>query len=237
MLFALALATSLWAQGKDGGRIHALRAGRTSFMLSTSGRHVRLLLHTHRDPGALELRRIAWGHWRPQSTGPIVIGAPSTGFACSFGFRPSAFTATTTEFDNLAAFEPYRGHPVDFLGLHATAGQPARALFAPGRATADGYWMLDLPHWMTVALIASALAFQARAAAKHASHAPGTCTQCGYDLRASADRCPECGRAIAAPAVQSPPMRLGPGAHIGRHAFAYAAISFLATFSVLQWIA
>lgn len=48
-------------------------------------------------------------------------------------------------------------------------------------------------HWV-ILLATAALAFAFRKAAT-ASRKPGVCLECGYDLRATPDRCPECGAA------------------------------------------
>ena len=58
------------------------------------------------------------------------------------------------------------------------------------------YTMVSVPHALVLALMAgtSLLALRGRR-----RHPPGVCRACGYDLRATRDRCPECG-AAAVPA-------------------------------------
>jgi len=59
-------------------------------------------------------------------------------------------------------------------------------------------WIISVPYWSPVLLAAllPALWFYKW---RHRPR-PGRCLACGYDLRASSDRCPECGTPIVAPA-------------------------------------
>ena len=71
-------------------------------------------------------------------------------------------------------------------------------------------WSIQLPHWflMVLAAIPGCLALRWRRWFRPPS-APGRCVQCGYDLRASPHRCPECG--LGAPPTTSPRL---PSAHL-----------------------
>jgi predicted amidophosphoribosyltransferase len=51
---------------------------------------------------------------------------------------------------------------------------------------------LCIPSWIALLRIVPT-SFRKRYRVKH-----GLCLNCGYDLRASPDRCPECGRAVKA---------------------------------------
>ena len=65
----------------------------------------------------------------------------------------------------------------------------------------DRYWIHGIPHWIPAIPLTSLAAWwisrhpRRRAAWRMAR---GLCPSCGYDLRASADRCPECGHACSA---------------------------------------
>jgi hypothetical protein len=58
--------------------------------------------------------------------------------------------------------------------------------------------VLVVPHWALVAASSPLpLAWVVRRWRTRARRRQGHCRGCGYDLRASPDRCPECGRAVA----------------------------------------
>ena len=65
----------------------------------------------------------------------------------------------------------------------------------------DRGWWLVIPCWMPtlLLLIPPAIAGRRlpRAWARHRRRRRGLCSDCGYDLRASGERCPECGSAAA----------------------------------------
>jgi hypothetical protein len=56
-------------------------------------------------------------------------------------------------------------------------------------------WTLHLPYWVIIA-ISSLLPLLWLARRLRNRHAPGCCRKCGYDLRATPERCPECGTPV-----------------------------------------
>lgn len=60
-----------------------------------------------------------------------------------------------------------------------------------------GYWFVDLPIAALVLYLVALILVTWRYLRGAQQRRPGDCPTCGYDLRASKNRCPECGMAIA----------------------------------------
>jgi hypothetical protein len=54
----------------------------------------------------------------------------------------------------------------------------------------NGFYVYGAPCWLLAILIGF---WGVRIARRNKEHAPSHCPTCGYDLRATPDRCPECG--------------------------------------------
>jgi hypothetical protein len=66
-----------------------------------------------------------------------------------------------------------------------------------GQISGSFDFFLAIPHWLLFLLNAPwPLWWLARRRKLSIRRRRGLCTQCGYDIRASTDRCPECGEAI-----------------------------------------
>jgi hypothetical protein len=80
--------------------------------------------------------------------------------------------------------------------------------FGGGRGDRSLLWNLVVPHWLVAAVAAVPFVIwlpllrsvlRARSRARQ-----GFCPRCGYDLRATPDRCPECGAAAPTPRLPRP---------------------------------
>jgi hypothetical protein len=62
-------------------------------------------------------------------------------------------------------------------------------------------WAVTMPHWLLGALLFLLPAVRLTLRARRRPAATGLCPNCGYDLRATPDRCPECGKPASASAT------------------------------------
>jgi hypothetical protein len=99
------------------------------------------------------------------------------------------------ETEHVAWAEPGFEYPPG--GVHGGGFAYERAQYIPLARNAKpiGYLTLMMPHWFLVALfaIAPSIELRRRIKASRRRSGFGICRKCGYDLRATPDRCPECG--------------------------------------------
>jgi hypothetical protein len=79
---------------------------------------------------------------------------------------------------------------------------PARATYLHPAVRWDGASLqLWIPHWLLLLLLIAIPIHWIQRTLLARRRRPGFCPHCGYDLRATPDRCPECGRIFPTPAA------------------------------------
>lgn len=101
--------------------------------------------------------------------------------------------------------------------------------WAARRERGSRMWMAGVPYWSLVVLALAGPAWgMARARRRWRRGQRGLCARCGYDVRETPERCPECG---AAPGEE----RAALDAAVRRHAVVAKLVCLLALTGVVTW--
>jgi hypothetical protein len=84
---------------------------------------------------------------------------------------------------------------IRFAGAAVAGYRTVRSAPQPPASTWTGrFWGAVVPYWLVAAFSLACPLIQTTSRLRHARRPKGSlCPACGYDLRATPDRCPECG--------------------------------------------
>jgi hypothetical protein len=166
---------------------------------------VALWIRSYRGRDALP-RRVSASAWQVQSTsGRViivrfrVIASPRSPYADIFARPVTIFSQYAEGLLNPPAIT--NGFGFGRGGTHGSETHNGK--------TVQGYWInaIAVPYWFLALLVAapSAPAVRSILARRRAAYRLKNqrCVACNYDLRASKERCPECGAAIPAAGTQA----------------------------------
>lgn len=144
----------------------------------------------------------------PLASAEVVIANGRTGLNVGAGVYDDPAALSEVHFEWQAEpWSPRHGLWIkrlpSFLGFRATKARGTRSDM-DGNVYPMSYGFVVLPHWfLAVATFVPPALFTARRLRTWRRRARSLCASCGYDLRATPDRCPECGAVRATATARS----------------------------------
>lgn len=131
----------------------------------------------------------------PLFGGTSPLGVESIAGKTVWRWRPLPFTTTPAKWRSISlADKPYFVLNAQFPGTLFGLGYTSIDLPVQGRTAPITIRAVIIPYWLIAAgFLAAPLAALVRGWRKRRRISAHLCTSCGYDLRATPDRCPECG--------------------------------------------
>jgi len=131
--------------------------------------------------------------------------------------------------------------PIQAWGFRCTTGEVGAGSFVP--ISLGHHVVVDLPYWQMVAVSGAILLWQMWRQiprVRHFLRRSGMCPTCGYDMRASPARCPECGGAIpgeeVVPRQRIARVFLAMHFELRGHPVAYGCATFVGIWAVMMFI-
>lgn len=197
-LLACAASSVVWIKSYEGKQLYPLKierqwAGQFRFGWRIAKRSTTLQIYWPSPPTIGPVKVLK--ELEKNGNGSAYLGFPSNPEVDTWEKQWRDFTASSEHKTFAVIRHPRFIDSCDGVTLRPASGFPPYTVEIPRRVFVGRFYQVDFPLWSAIVATAALPLVWAACLARRLARRPpnGRCRRCGYDLRATPGRCPECG--------------------------------------------